>query len=87
MKKLVVAVLCCVSTLALAAPTEGRYLVTVKRKSQDVYLDKKSSTVILTRYCYEYAFSDEAVLIWNGKYGDSKIVFEGGEVCDVKEVL
>jgi hypothetical protein len=64
----------------------GRYAVTISRKDSNVYLDRASGAVILTRFCFEFAINDEAILIWNGP-SSSKLVFSVGEVCDVKDVL
>lgn len=83
-----IAVLVCLllSNSAQASQPWGRYAVTVTRKDSDVYVDR-SGAVILTRYCYEYVYGDNAILIWNGPYGSSKIVFSGGATCEVKDVL
>lgn len=63
------------------------YKVNVKRIDQDLYKDTVSGVFIETRYCYEYAYGEEAILKWEGKYGDNKIIFDGGGECDVKNVF
>lgn len=78
-----------VVTLVLATPLTAvadYYRVTVTRKAQDVYRDDSSGTLIITRYCYEYAYADRAVLKWEGRYGDNWITFSSGSRCSVDTV-
>ncbi len=64
------------------------YKVNVKRVDKDLYKDLDSGTFIKTRYCYEYSYGDEAILKWEGKYGDNKIIFKGpGGECEVKNLF
>lgn len=82
-----------ISVLAVLAFTTSAqadefYKVTIKRESNDLY--KTSEGIYLvTRYCYEYAFNDEAIFRYEGQYGYTKgeIIFDGGSKCDVKEIL
>jgi hypothetical protein len=61
-----------------------RYTVTVTRRDQDLYQDAASKTIIETRYCYEYAIGEEAVLTWAGRYGSNSLLFKSsGTKCDV----
>jgi hypothetical protein len=48
-----------------------------------VYRDHGSHTLIETRYCYQYATRDAAVLRWDGRYGSSKLIFSNDTSCDV----
>ena len=72
---------------ALAAHAGGDYYkVTVTRKAQDVYQDSTTRTVIITRWCYEYVYYEEAILEWSG--ADGRLIFiSGGSVCDVERVI
>ena len=62
-------------------PTElksGSYDVSVTRKGQDLYRVDGTSTYIGTRYCYEYAYSQKAVLRYQslGIAGSGTLEFE-----------
>lgn len=60
------------------------YRVTVKRIEKDLYRDVSSKTIIETKYCYEYAHSEPALLKWEGRYGDNYLLFESSDTkCDV----
>lgn len=59
------------------------YRVTVTRIDSNLYRDTSSKAIIETRYCYEYATSDDAVLRWEGRYGNNWIVFSSNTKCDV----
>ncbi len=73
---------------ALAVPLYAEtYSVTVTRISRDLYEDRSSRTLIETRYCYQYVFSDKAVLRWEGRVGTNWIVFSSGTKCDVINVF
>ena len=64
--------------------TADRYSVTVTRLDRDLYRDTVSRRLIETRYCYEYAYSAEAVLTWEGRYGGNSLIFvDSGTKCDV----
>ena len=39
---------------------------TLKR---DLYRDRTSGTIIETRYCHVYAYREDAILQWEGRYG------------------
>lgn len=61
-----------------------RYSVTVKRIEKDLYSVQGGKVIIETRYCYEYAYGDEAILQWEGKYGDNWLLFVNSKAkCDV----
>lgn len=62
------------------------YKLTVTRIDKDLY--KTSEGVyIQTKYCYEYAYGDDAVLIYEKYSYDNKLVFGNGTVCEVVKVL
>ena len=79
----------CVFIIAAVLATDvsvfaDRYSVTVKRLEKDLYQDIASKTIIETRYCYEYAYGEEAVLTWEGRYGNNSLIFKSsGTKCDV----
>jgi hypothetical protein len=47
----------------------GTYEVTVTRKATDLYKVDGTSFYVETRYCYEYAYSEEAILKYTSDYG------------------
>jgi len=55
----------------------GRYSVTVTRKDQDFYKIDGTNIFIKTRYCYEYSYSQDAILIIDSQSGfnKGKIIF------------
>lgn len=58
----------------------------VKRVDQNLYRTS-SGVYIQTRYCYRYAYGEDAVLKWEGPYGDSKIIWSDNSSCQVKRVF
>ena len=84
----VLALLGSVLTLASAMAADV-YKVTVTRKGHDLYEVQGGQIYIKTRYCYEYVYSDEAILRVDspGGFNIGKIFFSGGASCDVEKVL
>lgn len=64
--------------LAPATLSSGSYDVSVTRKAKDLYRADGTGTYILTRYCYEYAYSQKAVLRYSGRgtVGAGTLVFD-----------
>lgn len=60
MRTLIAALVLVVVTAAPACA--DTYQVTVLRIDSNLYRDSSSKTLIQTRYCHEYAHSDDAVL-------------------------
>ena len=61
------------------------YKVNLKRIAKDVYQDTISKQIFITQYCYEYAYGEEAILIWEGEYSyENKIIFDSGTECTLK---
>lgn len=59
----------------LLVPTDieiGVYEVRVTRKAQDLYKLEGTNLYIETRYCYEYAFSEDAIMKLESNYGYTK---------------
>ncbi len=75
---------------ALAAPASAEYYkVTVTRVAQDLYRTAEG-VYIKTRWCYEYASYEEAILKWDGPYSyENEVIFvnSGRQKCDVEKVL
>ena len=66
------------------------YKVSVTPKAQDIYQIDGSSIYIKTRYCYEYAYSEDAILQIDSPsgYNVGELTFVGGgSKCDVEKVL
>lgn len=83
MKKVVIGLLLATAVTAYA----DWYKVTVTRKGQDLYRVDGTSVYIVTRYCYEYAYSEEAVLKYKQYSYDNKLVFDSGTTCDVEKLV
>jgi len=49
----------------------GRYAITVTRRAQDIYRADGIGLHIQTRYCYEYAYGEQAVLELQARAGYS----------------
>ena len=78
-------------TLALislhAVPVAAEnYEVSLTRKGSNVYQVRGKDIIIQTRYCYVYAYSEEAILKASG-YGGEVIFFDSKDKCDVKAVF
>lgn len=63
------------------------YKINVKRIDDNLYKDTDSGIYIVTKYCYEYSYGEEAVLKYEDYSYDNKIIFESGSSCDVKKVF
>jgi hypothetical protein len=69
-----------------AAMAGTRYELSVTRKESNLYEADGARAIILTKYCFEYVYSEDAVLDWDGRNG--YIVFLGqGNRCDVGQVV
>jgi hypothetical protein len=62
------------------------YEVNLTRKGSNVYKVDGKDIIIQTRYCYVYAYSEEAILKSSG-YGGEVIFFDSKDKCDVKAVF
>jgi hypothetical protein len=72
-------------TLGAGALATDVYKVTVTRKADDLYFDHDSRLYIVTRYCYVYAYSQEALVRWDGYTG--KIIFDEYQDCDIEKII
>ena len=64
----------------------GNYEVSLTRKSSNVYKVDGQDIIIQTRYCYVYAYSEEAIFKSSG-YGGEVFFFGSKDKCDVKAVF
>lgn len=62
------------------------YKVNVRRLDKDLYRTD-SGLYIQTRYCYRYAYGDDAVLSYEPYSYENKLIFDDGEVCEVVKVF
>jgi hypothetical protein len=70
-----------------AAPASAEnYDVSLTRKGSNVYKVDGKDIIIQTRYCYVYAYSEEAIFRSAG-YGGEVIFFDSKDKCDVKAVF
>jgi hypothetical protein len=53
---------CDVEKVIGARVSPGVYKITVKRESQNLYKVRNQDIYIKTRYCYEYAYSEDVIL-------------------------
>ena len=72
-------------TVAASASAE-MYAVNVKRIDKDLYKTDEG-VYIQTKYCYEYAYSEDAVLKYDPYDYDNKLIFDSGDTCDVEKVF
>jgi hypothetical protein len=63
------------------------YKVTLTRLDQNLYRDEASGVIIETKYCYEYASKDDAVLSFEANSYNNKIIFSSGTTCEIKQIL
>jgi len=69
-----------------ATPLPEWYRATVTRIDQEVYRDSTSNVLIITQFCYEYAYSEDVVVKYEPYGFDNKLFFGDGETCDVKAI-
>jgi hypothetical protein len=70
-----------------AAPALAQnYDVNLTRKGSNVYKVDGKDIIIQTRYCYVYAYSEEAIFKATG-YGGEVIFLDSKDKCDVKAVF
>jgi hypothetical protein len=81
---LVVATLGCLGCAALWA-TEYYRLSGIRRVDQDLY--RAGNLYVETQYCYHYTYGEEAVLKWEGRYGQNTVIWDDDSTCQVKTVF
>lgn len=85
MKTLLTALAVLMSLQATPVLAEN-YEVNLTRKGRNVYIIDGKDIIIQTRYCYVYAYSEEAIFKTSG-YGGEVIFFDSEDKCDVKAVF
>ena len=86
MKKTILAILAALTSLQAAPALAENYEVNLTRKGSNVYKIDGKDIFIQTRYCYVYAYSEEAILKTSG-YGGEVIFFDSKDKCDVRAVF
>ncbi|WP_145600806.1 hypothetical protein [Yersinia frederiksenii] len=78
-------VLICLISISFST-TAATYEVSVTRKDSNLYVIDGKNTLIHTRYCYTYAYSEDAYLRTEG-YSDKLIFIDSKDSCDVQRIL
>lgn len=86
MKKILLAALAILISFQAAPALADNYEVNLTRKGSNVYKIDGKDIIIQTRYCYVYAYSEEAIFKTSG-YGGEVIFFDSKDKCDVKAVF
>lgn len=86
MKKPLLVTLAALMGLQAAPVLAENYEVNLTRKGSNVYKIDGKDIIIQTRYCYVYAYSEEAIFKTSG-YGGEVIFFDSKDKCDVKAVF
>ena len=86
MKKTLLAALAAMMNLQAAPALAENYEVNLTREGSNVYKIDGKDIIIQTRYCYVYAYSEEAIFKTSG-YGGEVIFFDSKDKCDVKAVF
>ena len=86
--------LCCVAGLvfgASVAAASDYYKVEVTRKSDNLYEVVGRGIYVITRFCYEYVYYEDAILKIDSQVGYTigEIVFvqSGGAKCDIEKIV
>jgi len=86
MKKTLLATYAVLVSLQVAPALGESYEVSLTRKGSNIYKIDGQNIVIHTRYCYVYAYSEEAIFKESG-YSSEIIFFDSKDRCDVKAVF
>ena len=86
MNKTLLAAIAAMMSLRVAPAQAENYEVNLTRKGSNVYKIDGKDIIIQTRYCYVYAYSEEAIFKSSG-YGGEVIFFDSKDKCDVKAVF
>ena len=86
MNKTLLAAIAAMMSLLVAPAQAENYEVNLTRKGSNVYKIDGKDIIIQTRYCYVYAYSEEAIFKTSG-YGGEVIFFDSKDKCDVKAVF
>lgn len=86
MKRTLMAALAAFMSFQATPALAENYEVNLTRLGSNVYKIDAKDTIIQTRYCYVYAYSEEAIFKTSG-YGGEVIFFDSKDKCDVKAVF
>ena len=86
MNKTLLAAIAAMMSLLVAPAQAENYEVNLTRKGSNVYKIDGKDIIIQTRYCYVYAYSEEAIFKTSG-YGGEVIFFDSKDKCNVKAVF
>lgn len=86
MNKTLLATLAAMLSLQAVPVWAENYEVNLTRKGGNLYKIDGKAIIIQTRYCYVYAYSEEAIFKTSG-YGGEVIFFGSKDKCDVKAVF
>ena len=86
MRNILLAAFAALMSLQAAPAFAENYEVNLTRKGSNVYKIDGKDIIIQTRYCYVYAYSEEAIFKTSG-YGGEVIFFDSKDKCDVKAVF
>jgi len=86
MKKLLLSTIAAMMALQVGPVLAENYAVSLTRKGSNVYKIDGDDLIIQTRYCYVYAYSEEAIFKTSG-YGSELIFLDSKDKCDVKAVF
>jgi hypothetical protein len=75
-------VICFLSAQTLGA-VDYYKLQNIKRVDDDLY-KTGDGFYVQTKYCYHYTYGEDALLKWDGPYGDNKVVWADDSTCQVK---
>ena len=72
-------------------PLAETYRVTVTRKDDNLYKIDGTKLYIKTNYCYEYSYSEKAILVYQRNSMRNKLIFDQrpgrSRECQVEDLL
>lgn len=62
------------------------YKIEIRREQSNLY-KARDGFYIKTKYCYEYAYGEEAILSYDKYSYDNKLIFQNGKSCEIERLL
>ncbi|OBX06429.1 hypothetical protein QV09_12185 [Gallibacterium salpingitidis] len=62
------------------------YKVEIRRESSNLY-QTREGIYIKTKFCYEYAIWESAILSYDKYSYNNKLIFNNGQSCEVEKIL
>ena len=88
MKKIIISLGLCF--LSVSSFAEFYKFTMEKKVEQNLYLVSSSYAkkfLVKTKFCFEFPMMfEDVILIFEGRYGDNKLIFKNGTSCDVEAV-